>query len=132
MSIRILVLLFFSGIVCADGTGKIYPYKPTKNAEVIRNNDRPGMLLAHPTFHLDDGLNRPCCWNGYGVDPEGANYYHYFDKQPCRYDFMSDLCKEDEDDEEEGAQVPTPSSGKMISLGVIMLAVYRFFGRKQI
>jgi hypothetical protein len=108
----ILALSLFSSISIADGTGKIYKSEPVpKNAEVIRENKIPGALYPFPSWNDWDGLDRPKYWNGYGVDPSGVNYYHYFDQYPCQYEFAKEakLCKILEESEEPKADVPEPS-----------------------
>jgi len=127
----ILLLILISTVSLADGTGKIYPIKPEPKTKAIRPHTRPGALLPWPTWNEWDGADRPKYWNGYGVDPTGRNYYHYFNKYPCQYDFMvgTDRCPK-EDTQKEIAQIPEPPVAILVVVGII-LGLIRIQGSRR-
>jgi hypothetical protein len=132
--ITALALSILSPYSNADGTGPIAPLhkEDLRKAEIIVPRNIPGALLPWQTYQLDKTIDRPKYWNGYGVDPQGPNYYIYFDKYPCNYDFMQveEKCRT----EPIGVPnvVPEPSIIKLIlvAIGCFLIVRLSIYSRK--
>ena len=123
----LLILQAFSP-VHSDGTGPIAKDKPLTKKELSKipkviQIEKSGDLLPWRTYQLDETIPRPKYWNGYGVDPQGPNYYYYFDQYPCRYEFMNteELCKVEPKEPQKPVNVPEPRGLLAITLITSMI-----------
>lgn len=109
-----------------DGTGKIYPDKPTtEHVKPIIPREPGGALYPWPTWHEWDGQVRPKHWNGYGVDPIGPNYYYYLDKFPCAYAIYANTPRcggayEEIPEPPKPTPIPEPSIALLLLGGIIL------------
>jgi hypothetical protein len=118
------VIIFWIIVICAvnadtyEGKEDI---KPDGKKTMLYQHERAGRLLPYPTYSFHDSESMPKYWNGYGVKPSGANYYHYFDNSPCQYPEVV-KCKKDSLDVQNNAHnIPEPMPVMLIGIGAIGL-----------
>ena len=138
--IVIILFVLLPILAFADGTGKIAPVerltpKELRSAETIRQHERPGALLPFKTYQTDDSIARPKYWNGYGVDPSGANYWTYWNENTECLPGYSDVwegtdhCKQKQEEESKQAAVVPEGSGMML-LGMLIGFVWLMIRRR--
>ena len=106
-----------SSVALGDAyTGK-EDVKQDGKSSTVCNISRPGGLLPFKTYQTDDSI-RPKWWNGYGVDPSGSNYYHYWSEDTECLEGYSEVWEGTEwecdiqgkdDKKEEVGSIPEPS-----------------------
>jgi hypothetical protein len=103
--------------------------RPDGKKTIVRQHERHGALLPFKTHNNDwDGIDRPGYWNGYGVSPQGSNYWYYYNEETeCYpgYDSVwvgTDHCKkESPGDPDDVKQVQEPGLTLMLGFGCLVL-----------
>jgi hypothetical protein len=139
MKTKLVILLaaLSSDIIMADGIDR-KDELVTKDGKktIVYNYKRQGALLPFKTYHEWDDNVRPCCWNGYGIDPSGVNYWTYFNEETecfSGYDSVwegNDHCKISKMKEQKIENIPEPNPLSLFLLGLFLLACSKIFSNK--
>ena len=123
-----LIGLLISNLVYADAYSGKEDIKPDGKPEIVYEHKHYGMLLPYKTYNEGwDGQARPKYWNGYGVDPVGRSYYHYWNEETKCYkgyrEVWEEKCREEENkgEEKDIKDVPTPKPLLLIGFGLVLL-----------
>lgn len=129
IAIPTIFLLLASSSAIADAYKGKEDIRPDGKKTTVYNHTRPGALYPFPTFNYEwDGVVRPCCWNGYGVDPSGLNYWAYYNqKTECYpgYDKVfegTDHCKPEKGEPNKPENIPEPGRPLILGFGLLFLA----------
>jgi len=123
-----LTITLLSISCLADGYQGREDIKPDGRKTIVRQHERHGALLPFKTWNDWDGKDRPCCWNGYGPDPYGPNFWYYYSPETeCYpgYDSVwegTDACKKELTNPPDDVKtIPEPGLPLMLGIGCIML-----------
>jgi len=136
----IILLPVFSYADAYNGKEDI---RPDGKKTIAYNHERPGALLPFKTWNDWDGKDRPCCWDGYGIDPGTVtkygrvNWYIYYNENTeCYpgYDSVwegTDHCKQEiKEADNKTESVPEPEITFLVGIGLLFLGLYLYFKQR--